>query len=84
MIFDIPVVVQMTVGRLARIGWCGVEQDSLKRMGAGSEPAEAVGGAVYAIPRAELWKKIANFQTKSEVRGRVTCVFTWRIFLSLF
>ena len=54
MIFDIPVVVQMTVGRLARIGWCGVEQDSLKRMGAWSVPAEAVGRAVYAIPCAEL------------------------------
>ena len=54
MIFDIPVVVQMMAGRLARIGWCGVGQDSLKRMGAGSVPAEAVGRAVYAIPRAEL------------------------------
>ena len=54
MFFDIPVVVRMTAGRLERIGWCGVEQDSLRRMGAGSEPAEAVGRAVYAIPRAEL------------------------------
>ena len=53
-------------------------------MGAGSEPAEAIGRAVYAIPRAELWKKTANFQTKSEVRGRVTCVFTWRILLFVF
>ena len=53
-------------------------------MGAGSVPAEAVGRAVYAIPRAELWKKTANFQTKSEVRGRVTCVFTWRILLFVF
>ena len=53
MFFDIPAK-DMTAGRLARIGWCGVEQDSLKRMGAGSEPVEAVGRAVYAIPRAEL------------------------------
>ena len=30
-------------------------------MGAGSEPAEAVGRAVYAIPRAELSGKTANF-----------------------
>ena len=55
-----------------------------KRMGAGSVPAEAIGRAVYAIPRAELWKKTDNFQTKSEVRGRVTCVFPWRILLFVF
>ena len=52
--FDIPAAVKGTAGRLTRIGWCGVGQGSLKRMGAGSVPAEAIGRAVYAIPRAEL------------------------------
>ena len=53
-------------------------------MGAGSVPAEAIGRAVYAIPRTELYMETANFQDKSEVRGRVTCVFTWRILLFVF
>ena len=75
MFFDIPVVVQITAGRLARIRWCGVEQDSLKRMGAGSVPAEAVGRAVYAIPRAELSGKTANFlDKKRSTRTRHVCI----------
>ena len=44
-------------------------------MGAGSEPAEAVGRAVYAIPRAELYMKTANFQeTKRSTRTRHVCI----------
>ena len=43
MFFDIPVVVQKTVGRRARIGWCGVEQDSL------SAWARGVVGVVIVI-----------------------------------
>ena len=41
-----------------------------KRMGAGSVPAEAVGRAVYAIPRAELSGKTANFSNaKAKYEG---------------
>ena len=44
-------------------------------MGAGSEPAEAVGRAVYAIPRTELWKKTANFlMQKRGTRTRHVCI----------
>ena len=46
----------------------------LERMGAGSVPAEVVGRAVYAIPRAELSGKTANFsnaKAKCEGASRV-------------
>jgi hypothetical protein len=44
-------------------------------MGAGSVPAGAVGRAVYAIPRAELYMKTANFQeTKRSTRTRHVCI----------
>ena len=44
-------------------------------MGAGSEPAEAIGRAVYAIPRAELSGKTANFsRVKRSTRTRHVCI----------
>ena len=44
-------------------------------MGAGSIPAEAIGRAVYAIPRAELYMKTANFQDKKRsTRARHVCI----------
>ena len=44
-------------------------------MGAGSEPAEAIGRAVYAIPRTELSGKTANFSgTKRSTRARHVCI----------
>ena len=47
----------------------------LGRMGAGSEPAEAVGRAVYAIPRAELSGKTANFsRVKRSTGTRHVCI----------
>ena len=47
----------------------------LQRVGAGSTPAEVIGRAVYAIPRAELYMKTANFQeTKRSTRTRHVCI----------
>ena len=44
-------------------------------MGVGSVPAEAVGRAVYAIPRTELYMKTANFQDKKRsTRARHVCI----------
>ena len=44
-------------------------------MCAGSVPAEAVGRAVYAIPRAELSGKTANFsRVKRSTRTRHVCI----------
>ena len=44
-------------------------------MGVGSVPAEVVGRAVYAIPRAELSGKTANFsRVKRSTRTRHVCI----------
>ena len=44
-------------------------------MGAGSVPAEAIGRAVYAIPRIELSGKTANFsRVKRSTRARHVCI----------
>ena len=40
-----------------------------KRMGAGSVPAEAIGRAVYAIPRTELSRKPLIFRQKAKYEG---------------
>ena len=53
-------------------------------MGAGSVPAEAVGRAVYAIPRAELYMKTANFQeTKRSTRTRHVCIHVAHFLVSV-
>ena len=44
-------------------------------MGAGSVPAEAIGRAVYAIPRTELYMETANFlMQKRSTRARHVCI----------
>ena len=45
-------------------------------MGAGSVPAEAIGRAVYAIPRAELSGKTANFSNAKARYGDASRVYS--------
>ena len=53
-------------------------------MGAGSVPAEVSAGLCTRFRVLSFQEKPLIFQEQSEVRGRVTCVFTWRILLFVF
>ena len=75
LIFDIPAAVKGAAGWLARIGWCGVGQDSLGAWARGVYLPRLSAGLCTRFRVLSFKRKTANFsETKRSTRARHVCI----------